>query len=85
MCKDCYKKYRRENIEHTKELDREFKKSMKKKGERKTYQKECEVCGRTFTATRRDAAYCTNACRMAANRAGPKRKREYAVRSQKQD
>lgn len=69
----------------TKELDREFKKSMKKKGERKTYQKECEVCGRMFTATRRDAAYCTNACRMAAKRAGVQRKREYAIRSRKKD
>jgi hypothetical protein len=32
-------------------------------------ERECEQCGETFTATRRDARYCSGACRQRAYRA----------------
>src|ERR1700739_5090025 len=30
----------------------------------------CVICGNSFTTTRRDASYCSNACRQKAYRAG---------------
>lgn len=41
---------------------------------RETYERQCHVCGRTFTATRQDAHICSATCRSKKLRAerGPR-------------
>jgi predicted nucleic acid-binding Zn ribbon protein len=56
--------------DHCKLAYQDQRRREKRAEERK---KVCEVCGETFTATRRDAKTCSDACRMKASR---RRKKE---------